>query len=91
MQFEESSDEDEEPNSVRGGGRNKRVLANRQSAQRSRMRKLQFISDLENNVQQLQDDISKMEPALHMLRRRHAGGPHTRSLQCNRLVINCQI
>ncbi len=57
-QAEESSDEDDDDGSHgsggRGGGKTRRVMANRQSAQRSRMRKLQFISDLENNVSRLQ-------------------------------------
>jgi bZIP transcription factor len=33
---------------------NHRILANRQSAQRSRVRKLHYISELERNVQLLQ-------------------------------------
>jgi hypothetical protein len=47
-------DEDEGGGGGRGGGKSKRVMANRQSAQRSRMRKLQFISDLEHSVARLQ-------------------------------------
>jgi hypothetical protein len=33
---------------------NRRILANRQSAQRSRVRKLQYISELERSVTSLQ-------------------------------------
>ena len=40
------------------GGKVKRVLANRQSAQRSRIRKLQHISELEETLQGLQDDCT---------------------------------
>ena len=69
-----SSDEEDDA-SGRGGnsGGNKRVMANRQSAQRSRMRKLQFISDLEANVQNLENDIKSMNPMHSALRQKHAG------------------
>ncbi|CAL8466641.1 g6177 [Coccomyxa elongata] len=68
-----SSDEEDDA-SGRGGssGSNKRVMANRQSAQRSRMRKLQFISDLEANVQSLENDIKSMNPMHSALRQKHA-------------------
>jgi hypothetical protein len=39
--------------------RAKRILANRQSAQRSRMRKLQYISELEKSVTRLQVRVYK--------------------------------
>ena len=69
-----SSDDDGDEGG-RGGssGSNKRVMANRQSAQRSRMRKLQFISDLEANVQSLENDIKSMNPMHSALRQKHAG------------------
>ena len=40
----------------------KRILANRQSAQRSRVRKLQYISELERSVTTLQTEISALSP-----------------------------
>lgn len=56
-----------------GRGRVKRVMANRQSAQRSRMRKLQFISDLEAEVARLQGDLEDLSPTVTALRTKHAG------------------
>lgn len=75
-QAELSSDDDDEAGG-RGGGcsGNRRVMANRQSAQRSRMRKLQFISDLEANVTTLENDIKSMNPVHNALRQKHAGPP----------------
>ena len=55
------------------GGKVKRVLANRQSAQRSRIRKLQHISDLEDILQTLQDDVFNLEPQLTKLQSKQAG------------------
>ncbi|KAM1011723.1 hypothetical protein ACFX2C_047031 [Malus domestica] len=40
----------------------KRILANRQSAQRSRVRKLQYISELERSVTSLQVEVSVLSP-----------------------------
>ncbi|KAL7186249.1 hypothetical protein ACSBR2_028071 [Camellia fascicularis] len=40
----------------------KRILANRQSAQRSRVRKLQYISELERSVTSLQNEVSALSP-----------------------------
>lgn len=40
----------------------KRILANRQSAQRSRVRKLQYISELERSVNALQGEVSALSP-----------------------------
>ncbi|KAH0468511.1 hypothetical protein IEQ34_003544 [Dendrobium chrysotoxum] len=40
----------------------KRILANRQSAQRSRVRKLQYISELERSVTTLQTEVSALSP-----------------------------
>ncbi|XP_030549816.1 basic leucine zipper 6-like [Rhodamnia argentea] len=40
----------------------KRILANRQSAQRSRVRKLQYISELERSVNALQSEVSALSP-----------------------------
>ncbi|XP_028755553.1 basic leucine zipper 34-like [Neltuma alba] len=63
------------PPSVVGGGgesvvdpkRVKRILANRQSAQRSRVRKLQYISDLERSVSTLQTEVSALSPRVAFL------------------------
>ncbi|MFS7921522.1 putative transcription factor bZIP family [Helianthus anomalus] len=40
----------------------KRILANRQSAQRSRVRKLHYISELERSVTTLQTEVSTLSP-----------------------------
>ncbi|XP_076942543.1 basic leucine zipper 34-like [Bidens hawaiensis] len=40
----------------------KRILANRQSAQRSRVRKLHYISELERSVTTLQTEVSALSP-----------------------------
>ncbi|EPS63193.1 hypothetical protein M569_11593, partial [Genlisea aurea] len=40
----------------------KRILANRQSAQRSRVRKLKYISELERSVSSLQAEVSVLSP-----------------------------
>ncbi|KAE9592988.1 putative transcription factor bZIP family [Lupinus albus] len=45
----------------------KRILANRQSAQRSRVRKLQYISELELNVTSLQAEVSVLSPRVAFL------------------------
>lgn len=45
----------------------KRILANRQSAQRSRVRKLQYISELERNVTCLQTEVSALSPRVAFL------------------------
>uniref|UniRef100_A0A803N1Q3 BZIP domain-containing protein n=1 Tax=Chenopodium quinoa TaxID=63459 RepID=A0A803N1Q3_CHEQI len=45
----------------------KRILANRQSAQRSRVRKLQYISDLERSVTTLQSEVSALSPRVAFL------------------------
>lgn len=45
----------------------KRILANRQSAQRSRVRKLQYISELERTVTSLQAEISVLSPRVAFL------------------------
>ena len=50
-------------------GKAKRVLANRQSAQRSRMRKLQFISNLEANVDKVMVEVGAMAPRVSAARR----------------------
>ena len=44
--------------------RAKRILANRQSAQRSRMRKLQYIEDLEKNLAKANEELSALVPEL---------------------------
>ncbi|XP_038996737.1 basic leucine zipper 61-like [Hibiscus syriacus] len=45
----------------------KRILANRQSAQRSRVRKLQYISQLERSVATLQTEVSALSPRVAFL------------------------
>ncbi|KAF8046895.1 hypothetical protein N665_3346s0004 [Sinapis alba] len=45
----------------------KRILANRQSAQRSRVRKLQYISELERSVTTLQSEVSVLSPRVAFL------------------------
>nr|GMD35052.1 basic leucine zipper 61-like [Ipomoea batatas] len=45
----------------------KRILANRQSAQRSRVRKLQYISELERSVTTLQAEVSVLSPRVAFL------------------------
>ncbi|XP_021834671.1 basic leucine zipper 61-like isoform X1 [Prunus avium] len=44
-----------------------RILANRQSAQRSRVRKLQYISELERSVTTLQSEVSALSPRVAFL------------------------
>ncbi|KAK8589049.1 hypothetical protein V6N12_023456 [Hibiscus sabdariffa] len=65
-----------DPPSTSNGGlpiidpkRVKRILANRQSAQRSRVRKLQYISELERIVTTLQTEISTLSPRVAFLDR----------------------
>ncbi|KAK9077891.1 hypothetical protein SSX86_006229 [Deinandra increscens subsp. villosa] len=45
----------------------KRILANRQSAQRSRIRKLHYISELERSVTTLQTEVSTLSPRVAYL------------------------
>ncbi|KAK1418084.1 hypothetical protein QVD17_27223 [Tagetes erecta] len=45
----------------------KRILANRQSAQRSRIRKLHYISELERSVTNLQTEVSTLSPRVAFL------------------------
>ncbi|XP_042028389.1 basic leucine zipper 61-like [Salvia splendens] len=45
----------------------KRIMANRQSAQRSRVRKLQYISELERSVTTLQTEVSALSPTVAFL------------------------
>lgn len=47
--------------------RAKRILANRQSAQRSRVRKLQYIAELERSVNALQAEVSALSPQVTYL------------------------
>lgn len=65
------SEEDDKSESY--AGKSKRVLANRQSAHRSRLRKLQYIQDLENNVNRIQTEISQIQPQLTFLREKYSG------------------
>jgi hypothetical protein len=50
----------------------KRILANRQSAQRSRVRKLQYISELEKSVNALQTEVSTLSPQVNFFDHRRA-------------------
>lgn len=59
--FENSSSKIVDPKRV------KRILANRQSAQRSRVRKLQYISELEQSVTSLQAEVSLLSPRVAFL------------------------
>ncbi|CAM0882655.1 unnamed protein product [Alopecurus aequalis] len=52
---------------IRDPKRVKRILANRQSAQRSRVRKLQYISELERCVTTLQNEVSVLSPRVAFL------------------------
>lgn len=45
----------------------RRILANRQSAQRSRVRKLHYISELERSVTTLQSEVSALSPRVAFL------------------------
>ena len=73
-QTDGGSGSDDEDFSPKGrSGKNKRVMANRQSAQRSRLRKLQYIQDLENNVNRLQAEIGQIQPQLTFLRDKYSG------------------
>ncbi|CAN1352220.1 Basic leucine zipper 34 [Linum perenne] len=69
----DSQCQSEDNNSDNGGDRIfdpkrvKRILANRQSAQRSRVRKLQYISELERSVTSLQAEVSVLSPRVAYL------------------------
>ncbi|KAG8077966.1 hypothetical protein GUJ93_ZPchr0007g6007 [Zizania palustris] len=52
---------------IRDPKKAKRILANRQSAQRSRVRKLQYISELERIVTTLQNEVSVLSPRVVFL------------------------
>ncbi|KAG2597514.1 transcription factor RF2a-like [Panicum virgatum] len=45
----------------------RRILVNRQSAQRSRVRKLQYMSELERSVTSLQTEVSALSPRVAFL------------------------
>jgi bZIP transcription factor len=64
------ADETEEETDER---RSRRVMANRQSAQRSRLRKLHYISELERDVTSVQGDLRSLSPQVESLRSKHAG------------------
>jgi hypothetical protein len=66
---------EEEDLNADGNGKSKRMLANRQSAHRSRLRKLQYIQDLENNVSRIQAEIANLQPHLNVLRSSYLGMP----------------
>ncbi|KAE8719480.1 putative transcription factor PosF21 [Hibiscus syriacus] len=51
----------------------KRILANRQSAARSKQRKMQYIAELEQKVQTLQTEATTLSAQLTMLQRDSAG------------------
>ncbi|XP_020097048.1 basic leucine zipper 19-like [Ananas comosus] len=73
QQAEEAQSEEEqpapgpEPTTFVDPKRVKRILANRQSAQRSRVRKLQYISELERSVTSLQTEVSALSPRVAFL------------------------
>ena len=58
----------------------KRIIANRQSAQRSRMRKLQYTEELEKSVQRLHTEINQLMPqvctyaGIHLCRHHNTRG-----------------
>lgn len=64
------------------GDKVKRVLANRQSAQRSRIRKLAHIEELMQTAQILQNDINKLGPQLNSLHAKEAGKDLKTSAPC---------
>jgi len=70
-QGNESGSDEDDMTSEGFAGKSKRVLANRQSAHRSRLRKLQYIQDLENNVNRIQAEISHIQPQLNFLRSKY--------------------
>ncbi|OAY66966.1 Basic leucine zipper 61 [Ananas comosus] len=55
------------PEPIMDPRRVKRILANRQSAQRSRVRKLQYIAELERSVTTLQTEVSALSPRVAFL------------------------
>ncbi|KAL5729985.1 hypothetical protein ACHQM5_002867 [Ranunculus cassubicifolius] len=61
------SNHSDEPFTTNDPKRVKRILANRQSAQRSRVRKLQYISELERSVTSLQTEVSALSPRVAFL------------------------
>mmetsp|Transcript_20737 Transcript_20737/g.28709 ORF Transcript_20737/g.28709 Transcript_20737/m.28709 type:complete len:281 (-) Transcript_20737:74-916(-) len=63
---EEEEDDDDNDDIIKDldPKRAKRILANRQSAQRSRMRKLRYISELEKNVSKLHREVDELGPRL---------------------------
>ncbi|XP_022986373.1 basic leucine zipper 61-like isoform X2 [Cucurbita maxima] len=67
-------DEDDQPTSSEthndgntDSKRVKRILANRQSARRSRVRKLQYITELEQSISTLQAEVSMLSPRVAFL------------------------
>mmetsp|Transcript_21490 Transcript_21490/g.59714 ORF Transcript_21490/g.59714 Transcript_21490/m.59714 type:complete len:297 (+) Transcript_21490:323-1213(+) len=76
---EDHEGEDDDPNDPK---RAKRIMANRQSAQRSRMRKMQYISELEKSVTRLHTEISQLNPQVTFLRKKHQDlASHNRTLR----------
>ncbi|XP_019192974.1 PREDICTED: basic leucine zipper 34-like [Ipomoea nil] len=62
-----ANDSGDTSNAIVDPKRIKRILANRQSAQRSRVRKLQYISELERSVTTLQTEVSALSPRVAFL------------------------
>ncbi|KAK9841534.1 hypothetical protein WJX74_007358 [Apatococcus lobatus] len=64
----DDSNDDDDPEDL---NRTKRVMANRQSARQSRLRKMRRISLLDQMVQNLQLSIAELEPRLSRLQGKH--------------------
>ncbi|PHU12662.1 Basic leucine zipper 34 [Capsicum chinense] len=62
-----ANDNSDNTNCIVDPKRIKRILANRQSAQRSRVRKLHYISELERSVTTLQTEVSALSPRVAFL------------------------
>jgi hypothetical protein len=71
-----SSGTESEPGAGAGGSdadprRMRRILANRQSAQKSRLRKLQYIQEMEGSIRGMGQELAVRAPALRALREQY--------------------